>query len=79
VTFSIVARCHRTGQLGVGALTAMAGVGKLVSHARPGAGALVRRADGRVQELQDSIEQPTRSLAQSGRRAENRSRPGCSS
>lgn len=34
VTFSIVARCSHTGQLGVGALTAMIGVGKLVTHAR---------------------------------------------
>lgn len=33
MTFSIVARCPRTGQLGVGAVTAMVGVGKLVPYA----------------------------------------------
>ncbi|MEV4715288.1 DUF1028 domain-containing protein [Micromonospora sp. NPDC049374] len=35
VTFSIVARCGRTGQLGVAALTAKPGVGKLVAHVHP--------------------------------------------
>lgn len=44
MTFSIAARCPRTGQLGVGAITAMIGVGKLVSHARAGAGAVATQA-----------------------------------
>src|SRR5690606_41894503 len=44
MTFSIVARCPRTGQVGVGALTAMVGVGKLVSHARPRVGAVATQA-----------------------------------
>lgn len=44
MTFSIVARCPRTGQLGVGAITAMMGVGKLVSHARPHVGAVASQA-----------------------------------
>jgi uncharacterized Ntn-hydrolase superfamily protein len=44
MTFSIVARCARTGQLGVGALTAMAGVGKIVAHVRPHAGAAATQA-----------------------------------
>jgi uncharacterized Ntn-hydrolase superfamily protein len=44
MTFSLVARCSRTGQLGVGALTAMAGVGKLVPYARAGVGAVAAQA-----------------------------------
>jgi len=44
MTFSIAARCPRTGHLGVGALTAMAGVGKLVAHVRPGVGAAATQA-----------------------------------
>jgi uncharacterized Ntn-hydrolase superfamily protein len=44
MTFSIAARCPHTGQLGVGALTAMAGVGKLVAHVRPGVGAAATQA-----------------------------------
>lgn len=44
MTFSIAARCARTGQLGVGALTAMAAVGKIVAHVRPGAGAVATQA-----------------------------------
>lgn len=44
MTFSIVARCPRTGQVGVGALTAMVGVGKLVSHAWAGVGAVGSQA-----------------------------------
>jgi hypothetical protein len=44
MTFSIVARCARTGQLGVGALTAMAGVGKIVAHVRPHARAAATQA-----------------------------------
>ncbi|MEH0971463.1 DUF1028 domain-containing protein [Micromonospora sp. CPCC 205546] len=44
MTFSIAARCPRTGQLGVGALTATPGVGKLVAHVRPGVGAVATQA-----------------------------------
>ena len=44
MTFSIVARDARTGQLGVGAITAMMGVGKLVTHARAGIGAMATQA-----------------------------------
>jgi uncharacterized Ntn-hydrolase superfamily protein len=44
MTFSLVARCRRTGQLGVGALTAVMGVGKLVGHASPGVGAAAAQA-----------------------------------
>ncbi|MFG1777037.1 DUF1028 domain-containing protein [Micromonospora sp. NPDC049048] len=44
MTFSIAARCPRTGQLGVGALTATPGVGKLVAHVRPDVGAVATQA-----------------------------------
>lgn len=44
MTFSLTARCPRTGQLGVGALTAMMGVGKLCTYAEPGAGAVASQA-----------------------------------
>lgn len=44
MTFSIAARCQRTDQLGVGSLTAMAAVGKLVAHVRPGVGAVATQA-----------------------------------
>lgn len=44
MTFSIVARCPRTGQFGVAAATAMPAVGKLLSHAAAGAGALATQA-----------------------------------
>lgn len=44
MTFSLVARCARTGQVGVGAVTAMLGVGKLVCHARAGVGAVATQA-----------------------------------
>ncbi len=44
MTFSIVARCARTGQFGVGALTAVMGVGKLVGHASPRVGAAASQA-----------------------------------
>ncbi|WP_040340113.1 DUF1028 domain-containing protein [Candidatus Blastococcus massiliensis] len=44
MTFSIVARCPRTGEIGVGALTAMVGVGKIACHARSGAGAISSQA-----------------------------------
>ncbi|RZU32333.1 DUF1028 domain-containing protein [Blastococcus saxobsidens] len=46
MTFSIVARCPRTGQVGVGALTAMVGVGKIACHAGTGAGAVSSQAAG---------------------------------
>lgn len=45
MTFSIAARCPDTGHLGVGAITAMMGVGKLVSHARAGVGASATQAN----------------------------------
>lgn len=44
MTFSIVARCARTGELGVGAVTAMPAVGKLVAHVRARAGAAATQA-----------------------------------
>ncbi len=44
MTFSIAARCPRTGQLGVGALTARPAVGKLVAHVHPGTGAVATQA-----------------------------------
>lgn len=44
MTYSIVARCPRTGQLGVGAVTAMLGVGKLVVHAETRTGAAASQA-----------------------------------
>lgn len=44
MTFSLVARCEATGQLGVGAMTGMVGVGKLVAHARSRAGAVATQA-----------------------------------
>ena len=44
VTFSIAARCPRTGQLGVGALTARPAVGKLVVHVHAGRGAVATQA-----------------------------------
>ncbi len=44
MTFSIVARCPHTGQFGVAAMTALPAVGKLVTHAHPGAGAVATQA-----------------------------------
>ncbi|SCE93793.1 Family of unknown function [Micromonospora coriariae] len=44
VTFSIAARCPRTGQLGVGALTARPAVGKIVAHVHSGGGAVATQA-----------------------------------
>jgi uncharacterized Ntn-hydrolase superfamily protein len=44
MTFSIVARCPRSGQFGVAAATAMPAVGKLLSHAAVGAGAVATQA-----------------------------------
>lgn len=44
MTFSVVARCERTGQFGVAAATAMAAVGKLASHATAHYGAVATQA-----------------------------------
>lgn len=44
MTFSIVARCGQTGQLGVAAATAVPAVGKLLTWAFPGAGAAATQA-----------------------------------
>lgn len=44
MTYSLVAHDPRSGHVGVAAVTAMVGVGKLVSHARPGAGAAASQA-----------------------------------
>jgi uncharacterized Ntn-hydrolase superfamily protein len=44
MTFSLVAACPRTGQLGVGAMTAMLGIGKLVAHAKAHTGAAASQA-----------------------------------
>lgn len=44
MTFSICAHCPRSGQVGVGAMTALLGVGKLVSHAQAGVGAAAAQA-----------------------------------
>jgi uncharacterized Ntn-hydrolase superfamily protein len=44
MTFSIVARCDSTGELGVAAVTAVPAVGKLLTWARPGAGAVATQA-----------------------------------
>lgn len=40
MTFSIVARCAQTNQLGIGAVTGTPGVGKLLTWARRGVGAI---------------------------------------
>lgn len=44
MTFSIVARCPRTGEFGISATTALPAVGKLLTHASPGAGAIATQA-----------------------------------
>lgn len=44
MTFSIVATCTRTGQFGVAAATAMPAVGKLLTHAAAGVGAVATQA-----------------------------------
>lgn len=44
MTFSLVARCPRSGQFGVAALTAEMGVGKLVGHVSPSVGAAASQA-----------------------------------
>jgi len=44
VTLSMVARCERTGQFGVGAMTAVPAVGKLLAHAAARTGAIATQA-----------------------------------
>ncbi|MBA1273825.1 DUF1028 domain-containing protein [Stutzerimonas azotifigens] len=44
MTFSIIARCPRTGQFGVAAATAMPAVGKLLTHAAARIGAVATQA-----------------------------------
>ncbi len=44
MTFSVVALCKRTGQVGVGAITALQAVGKLACHAIPNVGAIASQA-----------------------------------
>jgi uncharacterized Ntn-hydrolase superfamily protein len=44
VTLSVVARCARTGQFGVGAMTAVPAVGKLLAHAAARTGAVATQA-----------------------------------
>lgn len=44
MTFSLVARCQKTGQFGVAAATAMPAVGKLLTHAFTGVGAVATQA-----------------------------------
>ncbi|WP_277372634.1 DUF1028 domain-containing protein [Pseudomonas sp. AA-38] len=44
MTFSLIARCPRSGQFGVAAATAMPAVGKLLSHAAAGVGAVATQA-----------------------------------
>lgn len=44
MTYSLTAVCPRTGQVGVAAMTAMVGVGKLVSHVMAGVGAAASQA-----------------------------------
>lgn len=44
MTFSLVARCARTGQFGIAAVTAVPAVGKLLTHAAAGVGAVATQA-----------------------------------
>ncbi len=44
MTFSIIAKCGRSGQFGIGAMTAVPAVGKLLTHAYPKAGAVATQA-----------------------------------
>lgn len=44
MTFSIAARCPRTGQIGIAATTAVQSVGKLACHAMQGVGAFASQA-----------------------------------
>jgi uncharacterized Ntn-hydrolase superfamily protein len=45
MTLSIAARCPDTGQFGVGAITHMIGIGKIVTHAGPGVGAIATQGE----------------------------------
>jgi uncharacterized Ntn-hydrolase superfamily protein len=45
MTLSIAARCPATGQFGVGAITHMIGIGKIVTHAGPGVGAVATQGE----------------------------------
>ncbi len=45
MTLSIAARCPRTGQFGVGAITHMVGIGTIITHARPGVGAVATQGE----------------------------------
>jgi uncharacterized Ntn-hydrolase superfamily protein len=45
MTLSIAALCPDTGQFGVGAITHMIGIGKIVTHARPGVGAIATQGE----------------------------------
>lgn len=45
MTLSIAARCPDTGQFGVGAITHMIGIGKIITHAGPGAGAVATQGE----------------------------------
>lgn len=45
MTLSIAARCPHSGQLGVAAITHMIGVGKIVTHAAPGVGAVATQGE----------------------------------
>jgi uncharacterized Ntn-hydrolase superfamily protein len=44
MTCSIIARCSHTGQFGIAAATAVPAVGKLLTHASPGVGAIATQA-----------------------------------
>ncbi len=44
MTFSLIAQCANTGQFGVAAITAVPAVGKLLTHARAGVGAVATQA-----------------------------------
>lgn len=44
MTFSLAARCQRTGQIGIAATTAVQSVGKLACHAIPNVGAFASQA-----------------------------------
>lgn len=44
MTFSVIARCPNSGEFGVAAATAEPAVGKLLTHARAGAGAVATQA-----------------------------------
>lgn len=45
MTLSIAARCPHTGQVGVAAITHMIGIGKILTHARPGVGAIATQGE----------------------------------